>query len=288
MGSIHCAEGEYTMSTKIMLEVARHSTAKGNAKLVLLLLASYAHPDGTHAEMSLSTIAREAGLSRRQVNTIVHFLAETGHVLLESAAGAHGTNRYAVQRPWMSQGNHFPSATISPGAITAPLGQPLPTIDKENKDLEKQSCEAIALGQPLPQKVGQPLPQKGEGLTSPTLTPAAARWLAINGKAGGIASQACGIQTETPSEPVRTAPESTPTRLPRKPRGEGLYTLGKLCKRGHDHEGTGQSLRRLPSGSCLQCDLERQEAKRQAQVQATRAARPPRRIIDLSAHRQRA
>jgi hypothetical protein len=37
----------------------------------------------------------------------------------------------------------------------------------------------------------------------------------------------------------------------------------------------------------LQCDLERQEAKRQAQVQARREARPPRRIIDLSAHRQR-
>ena len=75
--------------------------------------------------------------------------------------------------------------------------------------------------------------------------------------------------------------------MSRKPRGEGLYTLGKLCKRGHGHEDTGQSLRRLPSGSCLQCDLERQEAKRQAQVKANRAARGPRRIIDLSAHRQR-
>jgi hypothetical protein len=37
----------------------------------------------------------------------------------------------------------------------------------------------------------------------------------------------------------------------------------------------------------LQCDLERQEAKRQAQVQAKRAAKPARRIIDLAAHRQR-
>jgi hypothetical protein len=80
------------------------------------------------------------------------------------------------------------------------------------------------------------------------------------------------------------APQTTP---PRTPRGAGLYRLGKLCKRGHEHEGTGQSLRRLPSGSCLQCDLERQEAKRQARVQASRAAKPARRIIDLAAHRSR-
>jgi hypothetical protein len=250
------------MSTKVMLEIARHSTAKGNAKLVLLLLASYAHPDGTHAEMSLSTIAREAGLSRRQVNTIVHFLADTGHVLLESGAGTYGTNRYAVQRPWLTQGNHFPSATTSPGAITAPVGQPLPTIDKENKDLKKQSGEAIALGQPLHQP-------------------------AVTAKAAALVQSWVGPDFAQVLQGAKTPQSHPPTQTPRPPRGAGLYTLGKLCKRGHGHEDTGKSLRRLPSGSCLQCDLERQEAKRQAQVQAKRAAKPARRIIDLAAHRQR-
>ena len=254
------------MSTKVMLEIARHSRAKGNAKLVLLLLASYAHPDGTHAEMSLSTIAREAGLSRRQVNTIVHFLADTGHVLLESGAGTYGTNRYAVQRPWLSQGNHFPSATTSPGAMTAPLGQPLPTSDKENKDLKKQSGEAIAPGQPL----HHPPVANADGKA----------WLrTFEHELSPHYAQA--LQGAPTQEPPHV------TQGTRKPRGEGLYTLGKLCKRGHQHEGTGQSLRRLPSGSCLQCDLERQEAKRQAQVKAHRAARGPRRIIDLAAHRQK-
>jgi hypothetical protein len=260
------------MSTKVMLEIARHSTAKGNAKLVLLLLASYAHPDGTHAEMSLSTIAREAGLSRRQVNTIVHFLADTGHVLLESGAGMYGTNRYAVQRPWLSQSKNCPSA------ITAPAGQPLPTNEKENKDLTKQSGEEIALGQPLPQEdTRRPLP-------APTVTPAAANWLRTI--AHEIAPDFAQVLQGTPPDAQTPAPAPR-TTSPRKPRGEGLYTLGKLCKRGHEHEGTGQSLRRLPSGSCLQCDLERQEEKRQASVQAKRAAKPARRIIDLAAHRQK-
>jgi hypothetical protein len=86
--------------------------------------------------------------------------------------------------------------------------------------------------------------------------------------------------TPTPDAPPQT-------KSPRTPRGAGLYRLGKLCKRGHEHERTGQSLRRLPSGSCLQCDLERQEAKRQAQVQAKREAKPARHIIDLAAHRQK-
>jgi hypothetical protein len=247
------------MSTKVMLEIARHSTAKGNAKLVLLLLASYAHPDGTHAEMSLSTIAREAGLSRRQVNTIVHFLADTGHVLLESGAGMYGTNRYAVQRPWLSQRKNCPSA------ITAPAGQPLPTNEKENKDLTKQSDEEIALGQPLHQPTA--------------VTPAAANWLRTI--AGDLGPDFAQVLQGTPAH------EPPPAQTPRTPRGAGLYRLGKLCKRGHEYEGTGQSLRRLPSGSCLQCDLERQEEKRQAQVQAIRAAKPARRIIDLASHRQR-
>lgn len=31
------------------------------------------------------------------------------------------------------------------------------------------------------------------------------------------------------------------------------YFLGKLCKRGHDHEGTGQSLRIKRDGCCYEC-----------------------------------
>ncbi|WP_186425078.1 HNH endonuclease signature motif containing protein [Cupriavidus metallidurans] len=39
--------------------------------------------------------------------------------------------------------------------------------------------------------------------------------------------------------------------------------LGALCRRGHDHEGSGQSLR-YKSGSCVQCQAENAAARRAA------------------------
>jgi hypothetical protein len=47
------------------------------------------------------------------------------------------------------------------------------------------------------------------------------------------------------------------------------YVLGKLCPRGHDYYGTGQSLRRLPRAVCLQCDAEWARERRQTKRQAT-------------------
>ncbi|BAS59852.1 hypothetical protein NIES2135_21090 [Leptolyngbya boryana NIES-2135] len=38
--------------------------------------------------------------------------------------------------------------------------------------------------------------------------------------------------------------------------------LGRLCKRGHDYQGTGQSLRRVGHGSCVKCGQECQGVKK--------------------------
>jgi hypothetical protein len=43
------------------------------------------------------------------------------------------------------------------------------------------------------------------------------------------------------------------------------YVLGKLCPRGHDYHGTGQSLRHLRRHVCLACDAEQARARRKAQ-----------------------
>jgi len=50
------------------------------------------------------------------------------------------------------------------------------------------------------------------------------------------------------------------------------YTLGALCKHGHNYEGTGQSLRRLVDHECLECQRARAQAARQRKRQATGAA----------------
>jgi len=38
--------------------------------------------------------------------------------------------------------------------------------------------------------------------------------------------------------------------------------LGKLCRQGHDHQGTGQSLRYLSGGGCIECHRSQDEARR--------------------------
>ena len=55
------------------------------------------------------------------------------------------------------------------------------------------------------------------------------------------------------------APGQTP--LP----SDSRHYLGKLCPRGHDWEGTGQSLRSRKGKYCLECNRESQQAKRQGQ-----------------------
>ena len=46
------------------------------------------------------------------------------------------------------------------------------------------------------------------------------------------------------------------------------YVLGKLCPRGHDYHGTGQSLRHRRRHVCLACDAEQARARRKAQRKA--------------------
>jgi hypothetical protein len=44
----------------------------------------------------------------------------------------------------------------------------------------------------------------------------------------------------------------------------GKYYLGKLCRKGHDYEGTGQSLLYRRNKRCLQCDKESAQVRREA------------------------
>jgi hypothetical protein len=39
------------------------------------------------------------------------------------------------------------------------------------------------------------------------------------------------------------------------------HVLGRLCERGHDYEGTGQSLRRITTLNCLACQRETNRAR---------------------------
>ena len=72
-------------------------------------------------------------------------------------------------------------------------------------------------------------------------------------------------QTENVPEPLgdnkRQTEKSTPVYDNTK------YVLGKLCPRGHDYQGTGQSLLRRVNLGCLECDKEKARERRQQKLQ---------------------
>ena len=256
--------------------------------LLLIAISRHAHADGTGAYPSLRRLAQLTKFSLSHLCTLLSALEKTGYLTIERFKGPKGVNAYTMHVPSVIRSTEHPvkehRSTVRVSQVHRSGESEVQAEEKNPVRIQEEELRTEVLRSPEQKQ------------TSRALTEAAARWLQINATPGGIASQSCGIETLTPSETVadntpsdivRTATESTPpgAARPRTPRGEGLYKLGKLCKRGHDHEGTGKSLRRLPSGSCLQCDLERQEAKRQAQVRANREARGPRRIVNMDEYR---
>ncbi len=55
---------------------------------------------------------------------------------------------------------------------------------------------------------------------------------------------------------------------------EGVHYLGTLCKRGHDYENTGQTLRLKSSNDCTACNR-RNSRMRQRKVNWRKATHPP-------------
>ena len=70
---------------------------------------------------------------------------------------------------------------------------------------------------------------------------------------------------QTPEEPLpasESVPLSDMSDIP--PFDTMKFVLGPLCKKKHQYYGTGQTLRRVKSHGCPQCDVERTRAKRKA------------------------
>jgi DNA-binding MarR family transcriptional regulator len=247
------------LSMSLVIDALRHAHDISHAALlVLLAITAYVEEHGAPAYPSQATLAKDAGVTERYIEACVQECEQAGylHVERRREPGKRPRNFYTVIERWRSTPEQV---SVKPVHRTSK-----PLEKKEKQDLQEHRDQGTTIPEP----------------NTPIVTPAATNWLRT------LASD-LGPDFASVLQGAQPPDARTHTKSPRKPRGEGLYTLGKLCKRGHEHEGTGQSLRRLPSGSCLQCDLERQEAKRQASVQARREAKPARRIIDLAAHRVR-
>ena len=77
-------------------------------------------------------------------------------------------------------------------------------------------------------------------------------------------------QTKKDSKPqaanLRQIEKSTPVY------DTGKYVLGKLCRRGHEHGSTGQSLLRISNRHCIVCDREKFHERKQGKRRAAQAA----------------
>lgn len=84
------------MSVQAISWVWQHADAKGSDLLVLLAIANYAKDDGSGAWPSIAALARDTRLSSRNVQYIVHKLAERGQLNVHRGAGPHGAHLYDV------------------------------------------------------------------------------------------------------------------------------------------------------------------------------------------------
>jgi hypothetical protein len=257
------------MTPAIFEELWESSPVKGSSLLLLLAIARYANHDGTGAYPSLATLKRLTRLSHSQVCLLLRQLAEEGHLRVMHGGGPGGTNAYTIVRTWDKQG--IPK--IGHAKTAHAIAHPKIGHNQEPKEKEKISVASSDV-------------RKSDMRESetPRLTPGGAQFAAMLARSQVVKEDFAHIMR---GESATRTSDITPSPPTKPARGHGTYFLGKLCKRGHDYEGTGQSLRRLPSAGCHQCNMETQEARRQAKVQASRAARPPRRVIDLATHRQR-
>src|SRR5262245_56548309 len=84
------------MSIKVMSHVWEHSQQKGSYLLTLLAIADYAHDDGTRAYPSVGTLARKTRLSERNVQYVLHKLADSGELVIQHGAGPKGCHVYSI------------------------------------------------------------------------------------------------------------------------------------------------------------------------------------------------
>ena len=105
------------MSIQAMSWVIEKSVHKGNAFVVLLMIANHAKEDGAGAWPSIATIAKKARIGERTVQRVIASLVQSGELNIDSGSGPKGTNLYTVN---MGCQNDTPGgAKCAGGGVTA-------------------------------------------------------------------------------------------------------------------------------------------------------------------------
>lgn len=114
------------MSVQVLTWVLTHSEARLAQRLVLIVLADHANPDGGSAWPSVATIAHEARLSERQVHAALKDLRDSGRLAVEGD-GPKGVRIYRVRMEREAEGG-AESAGVQNRAQGGELFSPEPSL----------------------------------------------------------------------------------------------------------------------------------------------------------------
>jgi hypothetical protein len=130
------------VSIKVMSWVWDNSPHSGGALVVLLAIADFAHEDGSGAFPSVETLAAKARLSKRQTQTILKELNESGELLVAHGGGRRKSNTYTV-------------VMENKGAVSAPFSTKGAVEDDSQRQMlhkkgEADSAETVMPTSPEP------------------------------------------------------------------------------------------------------------------------------------------
>jgi len=91
------------MSIRAIQTVLDESTHKGSARLLMVVLANYAHDDGRYAFPSVATMTKYTKLTRRNVQLLLRKLEASGE-LAEMGIHNSGTTIYRLVLPGFAEG----------------------------------------------------------------------------------------------------------------------------------------------------------------------------------------
>ncbi len=144
------------MSYACISRVLAHSKQTGNAKLLLVAIAHFAHDNGTGATPSIATLARIIGTGERNVQLLLRKLEQSGELICERGAGPNGCNAYTL----CGGDQHFTGETQprSPevSSDSPARGETAYTQRRKERAKEVESTLAPVLGE------GRSLPPPGQ------------------------------------------------------------------------------------------------------------------------------
>jgi hypothetical protein len=136
------------VSVQAITWVLENCPAKYGARLILLSIANHADRYGQNAWPSMASIAREAGLSTRQVERMVPHLARMGWLRVEPRGGPNGTHKYALplmpdpdilSGPVPTSAPAVPTSAVPPYRHLVRGNRPEPSIEPSALPEEKQT-----------------------------------------------------------------------------------------------------------------------------------------------------